>query len=85
VIFVYVLFFADPAEGAVTQGVLMGSVAVVMTVLMLLLVFLDNPHGAGVGRLQPTAMVRTLRLIDAELAAAGRSVTPPCDEHGAAL
>jgi hypothetical protein len=85
VIFAYVLYFADPAEGAVTQGMLMGSVAVVMTVLLLLLVFLDNPHGDGVGRLQPTAMVRTLRLIDAQSQAIGRTVTPPCDEHGAAL
>jgi hypothetical protein len=85
VIFVYVLFFADPAEGAVTQGVLMGSVAVVMTVLLLLLMFFNHPHGDGAGRLQPTAMERTLRLIDAELRAASQTVTPPCDEHGAAL
>ena len=58
------LFFADPAEGAVTQGMLMGSVTVVITLLLLLLVFFDHPHGDGVGRLQPTAMERTLRLID---------------------
>ena len=55
------LFFADRAEGAVTQGMLMGSVTVVITLLLLLLVFFDHPHGHGVGRLQPTAMERTLR------------------------
>ena len=82
VIFVYLLFFADPTEGAVTQGVLMGSVTVVITLLMLLLFFFDHPHGQGVGRLQPTAMNRTLGLIDVELAAAGVTVTPPCDEQG---
>ena len=49
-----------------TQGVLMGSVTVVITLLMLLLVFFDHPHGGGVGRLQPTAMERTMRLIDTE-------------------
>ena len=38
VIFVYMLFFADRAEGPVTQGMLMGSVTVVITLLMLLLV-----------------------------------------------
>ena len=43
VIFVYMLFFADPAEGAVTQGVLMGSVTVVITLLLLLLVFFNHP------------------------------------------
>ena len=64
VIFAYLLFFADPAEGAVTQGMLMGSVTVVIALLLLLLVFFDHPHGDGVGRLQPTAMERTLRLID---------------------
>ena len=61
VVFAYLLFFADPAEGAGTQGMLMGSVTVVISLLLLLLVFFDHPHGDGVGRLQPTAMERTLR------------------------
>lgn len=84
VIFVYMLFFADPAEGKVTQGVLMGSVTVVISLLLLLLMFFDHPHGGGVGRLQPTAMERTLRLIDAQLEVAGLDVTPPCDDRGTA-
>ena len=82
VIFVYILFFADRAEGAVTQGLLMGSVTVVIVLLLLLLRFFDHPHGDGVGRLQPTAMERTLRLIDIQVEAVGLVVTPPCDEHG---
>jgi hypothetical protein len=82
VIFGYLLFFADPAEGAVTQGMLMGSVTVVITLLLLLLVFFNHPHGGGVGRLQPTAMERTIRLIDTEVGVAGLTVTPPCDEDG---
>ena len=76
-IFVYMLFFADRAEGAVTQAMLMGSVTVVITLLLLLLVFFDHPHGDGVGRLQPTAMERTLRLIDAQLEVAGISRDSP--------
>ena len=76
------LFFADPAEGPVTQGMLMGSVTVVITLLLLLLVFFDHPHGDGVGRLQPTAMERTLRLIDVQADVVGLDVTAPCDEHG---
>lgn len=84
VIFVYMLFFADPAEGKATQGVLMGSVTVVISLLLLLLMFFDHPHGGGVGRLQPTAMERTLRLIDAQLEVAGLDVTPPCDDRGTA-
>ncbi len=82
VIFAYMLFFADRAEGAVTQAMLMGSVTVVISVLMLLLAFFNNPHGEGVGHLQPTAMERTLRLIDIQLKVVGLSVTPPCDESG---
>lgn len=82
VIFGYMLFFADRAEAAVTQGVLMGSVTVTITVLLLLLAFFHQPHGGGFGRLQPTAMERTLRVIDAGAEVAGISVTPPCDGQG---
>ena len=73
-------------SGALTQAMLMGSVTVVITLLMLLLGFFDNPHGDGLGQLQPTEMERTLRLIDAELN--GRRAhrhDPPCDERGNAI
>jgi hypothetical protein len=82
VIFVYLLFFADPAEGAVTQGLLMGSVTVVIALLLMLLMFFDHPHGNGPGRLQPTAMQRTVRLIEIQAQAAGITVTAPCDARG---
>jgi hypothetical protein len=82
VIFCFLLFFADSAEGAWTQGVLMGSVAVVISVLMLLLGFFDNPHGEGVGQLKPTAMERSLRIIDSQVAALGITAAPPCDALG---
>lgn len=82
VIFGYLLFFADRAERAVTQAVLMGSVTTVITLLLFLLVFFDHPHGEGVGRLQPTAMERTVSLIDTELEVAGLEISPPCDDHG---
>jgi amino acid transporter len=82
VIFVYLLFFADPGERAVTQGVLMGSVTVVITLLLFLLVFFDHPHGDGVGRLQPTAMVRTIGLIDTQVKLLGLDVTLPCADDG---
>jgi hypothetical protein len=82
VIFGYMLFFADRAEGVVTQSVLMGSVTVVITLLLMLLAFFNHPHGGGVGRLQPTAMDRSIELIETQAEAAGISVTPPCDEQG---
>jgi amino acid transporter len=82
VVFSYLLFFADPAEGRGTQAMLMGSVTVVIALLLQLLVFFDHPHGDGIGRLQPTAMERTLRLIDIQTEAVDLDVSAPCDEHG---
>ena len=82
VVFVYMLFFADRAEGAVTQSLLMGSVAAVITVMLLLLGFLDSPFGSGVGTLEPTAMERTLRIADEAFGATGTVVRPPCDAQG---
>jgi hypothetical protein len=81
-VFAYMLFFADPSEGAVTQAMLMGAVVAVMTVLLLLLVTLDRPYHDGVGGLKPTAMERSLDLLDKGLAALGENVQPPCDARG---
>ena len=82
VIFVYMLFFADRGERAKTQALLMGSVTAVISLLLMLLVFFDHPHGDGVGRLQPTAMERTLRIMDAQIEVADVDVEVPCDERG---
>ena len=38
-----------------------------ITCLLLLLVFFDHPHGEGFGKLHPTAMNRTLHLVEDEL------------------
>ncbi len=82
VIFVYMLFFADSGEGAVTQGVLMGSVTSVIVLMLLLLNFLDNPFHSGIGGLKPVAMERSLRLVDQALEAVGSDVRIPCDAEG---
>jgi hypothetical protein len=82
VIFVYMLFFADSGERAVTQALLMVSVAVSITSLLLLIRFLDNPFKEGVGGVRPVAMERTLGMVDEALAAAGKQVEPPCDGEG---
>jgi hypothetical protein len=82
VIFVYMLFFADRGERAVVQGMLMGSVVSVITVLLLLLNGLDNPFHPGVGGLEPVAMERSLRIIDEALGAVRAQVQLPCDAVG---
>ena len=82
IIFVFMLFFADSAERAVTQGMMMGGVTVVISSTLLLLWFLDNPYHDGIGGLQPTAMERTLELVDDQAELLGVRVGELCDERG---
>jgi hypothetical protein len=85
VIFVYMLFFADSAERAKTQALLMGSVTAVISIMLLLLLFLNSPFGSGVGTLRPVAMERSLRVVDEALGAlgvTGKGVQMPCDAGG---
>lgn len=83
ILFVYMLFFADSGERRITQAMLMGSVAAVVTSLLLLLWFLDNPFHGGVGSLKPAAMERTLALIEQQAPLVG-GVTLPCGPSGTA-
>ncbi len=85
VIFVFTLFFADSGERALVQGVLIGSIVSVLTVLMLLLYGLNNPFQSGVGGLKPVAMERSLRMVDEALGAVGTRVQLPCDTFGKPL
>ncbi len=82
VIFVFMLFFADSGERAVTQGLLMGSVVAVITAMLLLLGSLDSPFRGGVGGLEPVAMERTLELVDQALRVVGQDPRLPCDSLG---
>jgi amino acid transporter len=85
VIFAFTLFFADRGERAVVQGMLIGSVVSVITVLMLLLYGLDTPFHSGVGGLKPIAMERSLRMVDQALDAVGRQAPLPCTALGKPL
>jgi hypothetical protein len=83
-IFVFMLFFADSGERALVQGMLIGSVTVVIVAMLLLLRGLDNPFNDGVGGLQPTAMERTLELLEEERRIVGDETPLPCDATGVA-
>ena len=50
--------------------------------LLLLLSALDNPFHGGVGGLEPTAMERSLRLVDEALGAIDVEVSVPCNAEG---
>ncbi|HYN17327.1 MAG TPA: hypothetical protein VEY96_04480, partial [Actinomycetes bacterium] len=82
VIVLYMLFFADSGERAVTQGVLMGSLVAVMVAALLLLQILNAPYRQGLGELRPVAMQQTLGLIEQARGALGQDDPPPCDADG---
>jgi len=84
-IFVFMLFFADSGERALVQGVLIGTVTVVIVAMLLLLRALDNPFHGGVGGLRPVAMERTLELLEQERRIVDDERSLPCDASGAAL
>jgi hypothetical protein len=81
ILFVFMLFFADSAEPAVVQGTMMGGVAILVSSLLVLLWFLDNPYHGGPGALEPVAMQGTLELLQQEEAIVG-GVSIPCDATG---
>jgi hypothetical protein len=82
IVLVFILAFSDSGERAVVQGLYMGSVVAIVTSMLLLLNFLDDPVRSGVGGLQPVAMERTEILIQESLHAVSIDVTVPCDDTG---
>lgn len=84
VIFSYMLFFADPEEGAVTQAMLMGAVTIVIVGLFLVIDALNTPFHPGVGGLPPVAMERATGNIDRALALIGGNIRIPCNAAGTA-
>ena len=85
IIFVYLLCFADAAEGARIQGLLMGSVVAAITSMLLVLWFLNDPYTDSVGGVQPDAMERTLVIIDEAVEATGIELVLQCDASGRPL
>ena len=84
-IFVFMLFFADSAERAATQALMMGSVIAVITATLLLIRFLDDPFRDGFGGLKPVAMERTLGILDVQRRVVGDRGALPCDSDGRPL
>jgi hypothetical protein len=81
-IFVFMLFFADSGEHAIVQGVMIGSVVAVITASLLLLGFLNNPFQKGTGGLRPTAMERTLGILEQARRVVNDRGPPPCTAEG---
>jgi hypothetical protein len=84
VVFVYILFYADSAERARSQAMMIGSATAALAVTLLAIHTLDNPYRPGLGSVKPAAMQRSLRMVD-EARAVLRDTAPiPCDSRGAA-
>ena len=83
VVFAFMLFFADSGEGVGAQAMLIGSATTVIVLTLLAINALDNPYGGAVGRIEPVAMERTLRIMDAARAVVNDTAPPPCDARGA--
>jgi hypothetical protein len=82
VVFAYMLFFADSGEGAASQAMLMGSATTVIVLTLAAINALDNPYRDGLGQIQPVAMERSLRILDAERAIVNDRAPVPCDARG---
>jgi hypothetical protein len=82
IVFAYMLFFADSAERAVSQAMLVGSATAVVAVTLLAIYALDNPYRQGVGSLGPVAMERSLTILDEARDVLNDSGPLPCDAEG---
>jgi hypothetical protein len=83
-IFVFMLCFADSGERAFIQALLIGTVTAVIASTLLVIMMLERPFSSDPGGLQPTAMERSLDIIE-EVAGVGTLGEPPCDDSGAPL
>ena len=84
VVFAYMLLFADSAEMARSQAMLIGSATTVLVATLLAINALDNPYRDGIGSLRPVAMERALRMVGEGRAAVGDHTAVPCDAAGRA-
>jgi hypothetical protein len=69
-----VCFFADPRERAITQAGMIAAVAVIVASGLVLVRFLDKPYEDTSGSIKPTAMTRTLELMERDHRERGQAV-----------
>ena len=83
VVFAFMLFFADSAEQARSQAMLMGSATTVIVLTLLAIAALNSPYREGLGQIQPVAMERSLRILNTARAVLNDRAPLPCDARGA--
>jgi hypothetical protein len=78
----YMCFYADPAEPAFVQALMMGAVTAMVVAGILVVRFLDRPFNDSSGSIRPTAMMMTLRGMEAGTRGPAKSAAALCDERG---
>jgi hypothetical protein len=82
VVFAFMLFFADSGEGVRSQAMLMGSATTVIVLTLLAINALNSPYRHGLGRIEPVAMERSLRMLDRARTLLNQRAALPCDARG---
>jgi hypothetical protein len=77
----YLTVFADPRDRWWVQAVMIGSVTMLVTAGMLLIVFLDRPYQPDGAFVAPVEMQTTIDFMERD-AAGDPTFRPPCDEQG---
>lgn len=77
----YLCFFADPNEPIYVQALLMGAVAAIAVSGLLTVRLLDRPYENESGSIEPTALERSLAIMDREWSGQ-RATALPCTEEG---
>ena len=78
VVIASVVLFADPREAWVTQAAMIAAVAVIVASGLVLVRFLDRPYEDKSGSIKPTAMTRTLELMQSEHRSRSPQAVIPC-------
>jgi hypothetical protein len=82
VVIASVALFADREEAALTQAAMAATVAIIVVSGLVLVRFLDKPYEDKSGSIKPTAMERTLALMERQHLERGQAVIRCADFAG---
>jgi hypothetical protein len=81
-VLLYQCFYADPKEPLPVQALMIGAVAAIATAGLLSVRFLDRPYDNASGSIKPSAMARSLGIIEHDWTRFQPGTRIPCDERG---
>jgi hypothetical protein len=81
-IITYMCFYADKAEPALVQALMMGVVTTMAVAGLLVVRFLDRPYSGASGSVKPTVMTMTLEGMERLSRVPGLRAAPPCNDSG---